>query len=274
MSSRRRIPARILGALLVAVLVLGATAVAAAAPTGYNTSGTDVRTIDLTTGTGPLLGPSGIGQAESFADIALSPTGVLYAITTDGSNGRLYTVNTSTGAATFVANLGIDPSNAGLTFTADGRLWMVQGASLYLVNTATGATTLQGTDPAGANSFIGLAGGCGTLLYAVRFPNADGELVRIDVSGATPTFTVVGPLGPAAATYNTPKVAFDAAGGLWGKNTNTPGTFTINLTSGTATLVSAASDGGPGLTIAAPACPPGPTPATPVLSGKALDFAG
>lgn len=273
MSSRRRSPTRILGVLLVAGLVLGATAVAAAAPTGYNTSGTDVRTIDLTTGAGPLLGASGIGQSESFADLALSPSGVLFAVTTDGSTGRLYTVNTSTGAATFVANLGIDPANAGLTFTADGRLWMVQAPSLYLVNTSTGATSLQGTDAA-VTAFTGLAGGCGSELYAVRFANPNGELVRIDVSGATPTFTVVGPLGAAVANYNSMKIALDAAGALWGKNTNTQGTFTINLTSGTATLVSATSDNGPGLTIAAPACPPGPTPATPVVSGKALDFAG
>jgi hypothetical protein len=257
----RRIRAGCFAAAVAVVVAVAAPA--AGAPTGYNTTGIDVRTIDLATGSGPVLGPSGIGQGESFADLALSPSGTLYGITTDGSTGRLYTINTSSGAATSVATLGIDPANAGLTFTADGRLWMVQGVSLFSVNAATGATTLVGADSGSA--FSGLAGGCGTVLYAVRFVSPNGELVRIDVSGAVATFTVVGPLGGAVANYNSMKIAFDASNVLWGKNTNTAGIFTIEPTTGTATTVSPTSDGGPGLTITTPSCPVPSSPSAPVL---------
>jgi hypothetical protein len=249
--------------LVVTAAALGLTiAPALSAPTGYTSDTDNIHTMDLGTGVvGPSLGPSGIPPAEAITDVALSPAGVLYGVSDGGTNPLLYTFDTVTGAATAVGtNLGASASNAGLTFTADGRLWMVSGASLFGIDTGTGVATLRGS---AAGNMTGLAGGCNGVLYAVRVfgDPVVNRLIRIENLDGVPTFTDVG-TDIGVTVVNSPKIAFDAAGTLWGRMSLVdPQTFTIDTTTGVGTFV-ADSSNATGLTITAASCPVPSTPSS------------
>jgi hypothetical protein len=62
---------------------------------------------------------TGLQPAEQVVGIDVRPTnGQLYALGNTGGTGRLYTINPTTGAATLVAVLGADPSDATSPYTA------------------------------------------------------------------------------------------------------------------------------------------------------------
>lgn len=234
-------------------LALALAAPAAGAPNGYSTDAAgNAQTIDLATAAVTQIGAANpnIGLNE----VALSPAGVLYTVGT--TTDLLYTVDLTTGLLTPLPNpLGVDVSNPGMTFSADGRLWMVNNTTLYRVDPATGVATAIGT---GLDFMSGLAAGCDSGLYAVRTDQTPNVfLVRITDLDGTPTFTDVGTgLGFAGGDINSPKIAFAADGTLWGKMANFLNrTFTIAPATGVGTFVSAVNAvNSNGLTIAAPSC--------------------
>lgn len=242
------------GLLAVVVgLAVGLAAPAAGAPNGYSTDAAgNAQTVDLATAAVTQIGlanPNPVG----LNDVALSPAGVLFALGT--VTDQLYTVDLTSGALSALPNLlGVDVSNPGMTFSADGRLWMVNNATLYRIDPATGVATGIGT---GTESMSGLAAGCDGGLYAVRVDlSANVLLVRITDLDGVPTFTDVGNLGFVPASVNSPKIAFAADGTLWGKMSNFLNrSFTIDPTSGVGTFVSPVNaTNSVGLTIAAPSC--------------------
>ena len=131
--------------------------------------------------TGPL-NPAGLAYSGS----------TLYLVTAGGSPS-LYTVNTTTGAATLVGILGT--GNPGGLADKNGTLYLVDGGtgSLYTVNTTTGAATLVGAlgigDP-------GDLAAIGTILYLVSYSTDNFYTVNTSTGAAT----LVGSLGISSST--------------------------------------------------------------------------
>jgi Zn-dependent metalloprotease/streptogramin lyase len=196
-------------------------------------SGGSLYEIDLRTGVATEIGPLGI--SADFEGLAFSPDQQLYAV--EDSNDRLYRVDVTTGAATLIGTLGVSVSEMGLAFDDSGVLWMVAwpSSSLYQVDPATGAATAVGS--LGVSGFDSLAWDANDL-YALR-PGYD-TVYRID--RITAAATLVGPLTNVSLAAQS-GLTSDVRGRLWGLDEY--GTiFTVDKSTGEATLVSTTSIGG------------------------------
>jgi trimeric autotransporter adhesin len=226
---------------------------------------------------------SGLQNGETILGIDIRPGGAtpgqLYLL---GSSGRLYIVNTSTGAATVKSTLAADPADTSAPFTALSgtefgvdfnpavdRLRIVSDTGQNLrVNVDTGLTTTDGnlnvsgaarmnvTDAAYTLSF---AGTCRTTLFFID-ANADRLFTTSDPNAGT--LSDVGPLGVDASAVG----GFEIATASDGTNTAvaTFGTtlYSINLTTGTATVAGAIGSLNSGETIRGiTAAPPASGPA-------------
>jgi hypothetical protein len=99
-------------------------------------------TMNSSTGVATPVG--GLGFA-SIMDFAFNSSGTLYGV----NNSAIWTINTATGAGSFVANLsGTDNCQMGLFFDSADNLfatsWCSANSPLYKVNPTTGATTIVG----------------------------------------------------------------------------------------------------------------------------------
>lgn len=134
MSSRRL--TRALASLLL-VLLAGP---AGAGPILYiNDAFGRIGTVDVATGASTSIGLAGV----QLTDIAFSPSGQLFG----AGYSSLYSLSTTTGAATLIGDFGVSTINA-LAFRPDGALFAAGGTTLYSVNPATGAATATGAIPA------------------------------------------------------------------------------------------------------------------------------
>lgn len=230
------------GVLVVVLALAGYTAhapIASAVPIGYTQatiSGMDnIYEIDLGTGSMTLVGATGLSPATRA--LTLGPTGTLY-----GANaGNLITIDTATGAGTVVGPFGCCSTVDDMAFDAGGNLWLISGSpsSLYSVNVASGAATLVGS--VGGRFLSGLAGDCSGSVFGLDAENDD--LLTVNTATAAPT--AVGPLGFDVASGSLDE---DAAGTLWMLARPPVGgapseTYTINKTTGAATLVVGSVDG-------------------------------
>jgi hypothetical protein len=116
-------------------------------------------------------------------------TGVLYAAT----DNRLFTIDTSTGAATLVANMtgaGLGQITA-MAINSQGQAYItnIGGASLFTLNLATGATSLVGTIGGPSNWFNDLAFDENDVLWGVRL---NGGVFTINTATAAETFRFPG----------------------------------------------------------------------------------
>lgn len=94
---------------------------------------------DTVAGTNTLLGATG-GPTDSFG-LAFAPGGALYAH--DRGTASLYTLNTTTGAATLVGSSGLGAED--FTFNLTGSTgYVTSDDNLYAIDPATGAATLLG----------------------------------------------------------------------------------------------------------------------------------
>lgn len=167
---------------LIAIACASCAAVAPAAPILWVNDGNGVLgTVDVGSGEVDIVGNMGIGMT----DIAFAPNGDLYGI----SATQLYSINSSTAAATPIGPTGISLGNA-LVFEMDGTLYGAGGgtSSLYQINPTTGAGTAIGNvgyASAGDLAFVGAD------LYMSSLSH---ELIRIDLDGGA-AGTSVGPFG-------------------------------------------------------------------------------
>lgn len=103
---------------------------------------------NLTTGAATIVGTL---ATDDISGLAFSSGGTFYGLDThvnSGGNPTLVTINPATGAVlTNVATTGLSAVNslAGMTFDANGTLYVTGGGSLYTLNPVTGAATLVGT---------------------------------------------------------------------------------------------------------------------------------
>ncbi|HVT79378.1 MAG TPA: DUF4394 domain-containing protein [Phycisphaerae bacterium] len=230
---------------------------------GLNGSGTNIFSFD-STNTGKIISGkfiTGMAANEQMLTIDARPsTGGIYAV---GSFGNLYTLNPGTGAATLVAPItgaSVDGTNFGSDFNPLSSGFSASGDTLqfssdtgvnWRINPVTGVATVQstlafGAGDAHAGGNVNLVG----LAYTNNFTGATTtQLFGIDsgfdalVSLATPSsgsITTIGALGINA----TDLAGFDISGSSGtayaALQTTTSGIsnlYTINLTTGTATLV-------------------------------------
>lgn len=189
-------------------------------------------TVDVSTGAVNVVGNIHVGNSTVvMTDIAYAADGTLYGTSFTG----LYTINTSTAAATYIGSTGLSGGNA-LVFGTDGTLYTAAGNSnnLYKLNVSTGHATNLGS--VGAASAGDLAFNGGTL-YMTSTAN---KLVDINLSPVGGTN--VGNLG----FSNAYGLATAADGVLYG----VAGTsiYSINTTTGAGTFV--LNYGGHGLGVA------------------------
>jgi hypothetical protein len=135
--------------------------------------------IDLTTGAGTAIGPlgGGLGVAQ---DIAFRSDGTLFAYVA----GDIYTINTTTGAATLVGNTGGFPDGNGIAFQGNTLYLANTGGTapgtLWTVNTSTAALTPVATFTFGP----GFTPASGDKTGAIKFDPASGRLFSAVIEGS------------------------------------------------------------------------------------------
>jgi hypothetical protein len=141
---------------------------------GVGSDGTnfDLIAINRFSGNAAAIGPTGL--SGPFQDIAFRPSdGKLFGY----SGGSIYTINTTTGAATFVGDTGNFPLGNALAFSATNILYTANERELDIVNQSTGALTtavLLNYDP---------AFGSGSRANAMKFNPSDGMLYASVANG-------------------------------------------------------------------------------------------
>ena len=164
-------------------------------------------TIDLATGAGTIVGPSGLTAVPS---LAIKSTGEMFA-TDFPSPGSLYRIDAATGATTLIGSTGLFSPHA-LAFDGNDVLYAIDSNNdLYIVDELTGATTLVG--PVGVSiKGIEVDPTTGILWGGQGGPpgNNDGIYTINTTTGAA---TLVGNTGLGS---NTPALHFDQAGNLYG----------------------------------------------------------
>jgi hypothetical protein len=117
----------------------------------------------------PSVTVSGVTAGQSPTGIAFqNGSSPFYMSTSDGLTSHLYTVNTTTGAATLVGDTEL-PLLIDIAVNASGQMYGhdISDDSIYSINTATGAATLIGPTGVAANFAQGIEFDKGTgVLYA------------------------------------------------------------------------------------------------------------
>jgi len=151
---------------------------------GYNDGNSD-RTfrIDPATGAGTVVGDTGFNW--NFRCVEVDPTaGTLYAT----RDNELYTLDTTTGAATSVASISgssLDQATA-MAIDSTGHAYMtdIVGVGLFSLDLSTGAMTHLG-DLGAPSFFQDLAFDSAGVLWAVK---SGGGIYTIDIGAVTATF--------------------------------------------------------------------------------------
>ena len=211
--------------------------------------------VSFNTSTPGTTTPLGGTLTQSFFAGAFSGNDFskLYALdggSTSPTLNQLFTINTTSGATTFVANsvpqagdtwtgMAFDPTTG--TMYASGAGGTPISSRLYTLNTNTGVATLVGQ--IGEGIIIDIAINAAGQVFGVSISPPD-SLVAINKS--TGAGTVVGPLGVDANFAQ--GMAFDKAADVlyWAAYRSTPGgeLYTINTVTGAATLVGGLAENG------------------------------
>ncbi|BCM93026.1 hypothetical protein IAD21_04913 [Abditibacteriota bacterium] len=226
LSSLRRVA--VLGTLLLGAHSASAN-LAVGLTTGNSLVGFDTAYPETLT-SGPTA-ISNVGAGETLLGIDFRPAnGLLYAVSKDGSNvGRIYTINTATGAATLVTSLSADPADStspyttlsGTEFGIDfnpvpDRLRLVSNTGQNLrINVSTGLVTTDtalayavgdtnaaATPDVTANAYTNsVAGATSTTLYGIDFgtkalviqnPPNNGTLNTVGLTGVSDAIEISG----------------------------------------------------------------------------------
>lgn len=147
-----------------------------------NTSTPRVAVWDPATNTSTTLGTISVSGPVMRA--AFNKQGVLYVT---AGNGDLYTINTTTGVASFVGTIEVNglplPAPSGdMAFGPDGSLYLDENSDLFKINVATLAATYVGNN--GNIGNVQVAFGTDGLLYGTV---GDGSLYRIDLTSGAAT---------------------------------------------------------------------------------------
>jgi hypothetical protein len=228
---------------LLLFLVLAAAPSLAAVGTGYSVQSDGSQKlykIDLATGVATPLGASGFDGIEGLAfDPGCTK---LYGV--DDVKDRLVTCDRQTGGCTTVGSLGVDITDTGLSFAADGRLFMSTDAPknplrFFVLDPKTGAAAWIGNQ---GTEVTGLAGN----MFGLYGLGGDGKDNLVTVDPGTGVASSIGKLG--TVTLQDGGLDFDRDGTLYGIDDIGPGSgkpsqlFKIDVQTGKATLVATLKD--------------------------------
>jgi hypothetical protein len=229
--------------IITPTLILGQTSATPGvcyASTG-NIDGGRLLTIDLTTGAGMLIGPTGLSAVPA---LAINSSGEIYGIETDTNTFifDLYRIDAASGTADFIANTDLFWLSA-ITFNENDTLYglaidintFIWG--LYTINTDTGIPTLIGLTELDyfTTKFAGMAFDptTGTLWASTSW---EGEIYTIDMNTGTPTL-----IGTTGLDVGTPDILFDDEGNLYavtgGGRETTNNLVSIDKMSGAGTVI-------------------------------------
>lgn len=146
--------------------------------------------IDSNTGVASLVGAFGVNVASVGLAYDINQD-ILFMSHSGGTNSKLFSVNTTTGAATQIgADFGVGITGLGYDSNSDILYGMGSNFNLYTLNTTTGALS----SPIGSMGFIQGGGltydAVADILYAT---DSSGNLWTLDTS--TGSGSLVGPIG-------------------------------------------------------------------------------
>jgi hypothetical protein len=172
-----------------------------------NIDGGRLLIVDLNTGAGILLGPTGL---DAVPGLTINSGGYLYG--TEANSSDLYLIDAATGAAVFIASTGL-ASLPAIVFDSNDVLYGLGvdpinlNFNLYTINTNTGVPTLIG--PAGSASWRGMA-----------FNPIDGSLwastVSDEIYTIDPKTGLATLIGTTGLFTGMPDIQFDEQGILYG----------------------------------------------------------
>ncbi|HPI21363.1 MAG TPA: hypothetical protein PKY56_13440, partial [Candidatus Kapabacteria bacterium] len=187
-----------------------------------------------------LTNPSNMYSLQNQADLNFVRAGtwandVWYGSVYDGTNGNLISINKATGDRTNIGALNLNVSGMSYDVTTETLYAVVLtdvGTSLYSINLTNGSATLVGA--CDERTFINLSCDINGDLYAIDL--GDDIFYFIDKYTAIPT--AIGPTG-FDANY-AQDMEFDKENNIcyWAGYTTLGRLFTIDITTGAATLVS------------------------------------
>jgi len=142
--------------------------------------------INPTTGAATLIGPTGLSLSTTVSDtigggVSVGSNTLYFSLGPSFTSDALYTLSTSTGAATLIGDTGVDGLAAelyenGTLYGGSNFSGMTQVDALYTLNPTTGASTFVADVTSGTGKFSGLAPvpepgtlvlyGCGLLVFA------------------------------------------------------------------------------------------------------------
>ena len=213
---------------------------ASAAPVGFTIDQETGQLASIDAGTSVITDIG--GEDWNIDSLALACDGTLYGIATfrqdEGAplgaigNGlmeedQLVTIDTATGAATPVGDIGMVDGRYGLAFAPDGTLFLSRNDQLLTVSTTTGAATPVGNFPDAASDMRSLAVSAAGTLYG--YDDESSRLFTIDPATAATTEVGDSPYGMGDVLG----LDFDSAGTLWAiASTDGTGMATFDLTTG------------------------------------------
>jgi hypothetical protein len=232
----RRFEHRLLAAVpIAALLVMGSAGPARAGLLGIGFD--DGKLYDISTSNAATSNPRPVGPKINM--ITFAPSGVLYGVSqgfpTDvPAGGKLFTINVTTGAPTYVATLNTfvvtegdiacDPTN-GVLYAVDG------GGQLFTINTTTGAGTVIGTIPGNVDLSAMAFDGSGNLYIVDQFGPA---LLKVNKFNAA----IISSVNMSSVDTQIGGLAFEPGSGTLYYCGGTPTTklYTVNPVTGVATL--------------------------------------
>lgn len=237
-----KLQTRLIGLILFLFVCIGNAAATTLYYSAWTGSGSTIYRIDGGTGSDLLLITA---PTVNFNDLAASPIiDTIYAIDINASTGCLHTINVTTHADQLVGCAGIGIRQIGYDGT-HGVLYGTNNSSLYSIDVSTGAATLIGSFGGPTNMKALTYDGGTNLLYGVD----DSTLSLYTINVGTGAATLVGTTGP--LTPNIYDVYVDPGTGQMfgiGSSGSSPSFFSINKTTGVASLVkSGIADYGLGL---------------------------
>ena len=278
--------------LIAVVLSIAPASAAWAQSSAYIVAYDDLYSINLASRQATYIGSFGNYGNQPFGTLkglAFNPNQSLYAISDSLSQKPLVTLNTATGAATFVAPLNVGSGSGqfnshdfGATFTCTGQLWVSSAATnrLWKVDASRGTTEQIGT---GTGATITGLVARGETVYGA---GGRGNNNFYKINATTGVAELVGSLGiPNSTWIHSVSMSFDGQGALWavinyvppapGSNTSAEWAdlARINRTTGAAMILGPITGserlryvGVHGLAAASAPCPtsPGGGPAAPV----------
>lgn len=192
---------------LAGLLCLALSTAPASAVTGYSIfDDRDLVAVDLANGTVEVIGDLAIG---TVAEVAFDGAD-LFVVAQFPPTSSLYRVDLETTTESLVGDLGNDLAITGLTFGADGTLWMSTVNALYTVDPASAAKTLIGAPD---RPLLALAARDGEL-FGLTPTDVTADLVAIDPETAATSVEATLP----EVFFNgglLAGLAFDLNGSLW-----------------------------------------------------------